>query len=58
MGEVPQIGQIAVHFDEIADLRIGETQLANHFIERKPQGDAARTADRVLGIRHQFAHQP
>ena len=57
MGQIPEIRQVRMHFDEIAHLGIGKPQITHHFIQREAQGQPHGIAHRIAHIVHNFAHE-
>ena len=55
--EIPEVGQIGVHLDHVADLGIGETEFTDHLVQREPQRQPAGVADGVTPFLDQLAHE-
>ena len=51
MGKIPDIGKLRMQANEIAQLRIGKSLLARHFIKRKPHRHGATVAHLILAHR-------
>jgi hypothetical protein len=58
MRQIPEIGQVGMHLDHVAHFGIGEAELADHLVQRKPQRQAASVADGIPAFFDQLAHQP
>ncbi len=48
--QIPKVGQIAVHLDEIAHFGVGEAKIADGLIKRDPQRKGHRLAHRLAHI--------
>ena len=57
MRKIPEIRKLGMHGDEIAQVRVAESRLAHHFIERKPDRDGAAIAHSILRVGNQFLQQ-
>ena len=54
--EVPDVGQVAVHFDEVAQFGVGEAKLAA-FVEGEAKGDGEFSARFFARLVHDFAQE-
>ena len=57
MGEIPEIGKLGMHGDEVAQLRIGEARGTRHLVERQAHRDGAGVAHLVARVRDQLLQQ-
>ena len=58
MRQIPEVGQVLVHLDEVTDFGVGKTEVAEHFVQRQPQGQPHGVTHRVADIGHDFLHKP
>ena len=56
MGEVPEIGQVAVHFDEVADLGVGKA-VGAVFVQAHPVGDGQFALGFLAGVLDHLAQE-
>ncbi|MPL80185.1 hypothetical protein SDC9_26081 [bioreactor metagenome] len=56
--QIPQVGQIGVHLDELAQLGVREAKRADVLVKAHPQRQPHRVADRVAHVGDHLVHEP